>query len=294
MRRLAALALAVALALTACSPSGGDPSVSASAGGSISDITVGSSDTLAPSLIFPPGENYTRSQGEVVWRGDGAALADNQPLLLDIYGVSLEDGTEVVNTFDGLPRSYVLAREVLGDALYKILITQNVGSRVLVVAPPKDQTSAEPSVAMVVDVLSDRAVGTSAPERNDLPRVTVGVTGDPKITIPKDLKEPQDLQVATLIQGDGEQVKAGSYIIVNYKAVFWSDGSVFDTSWPTDKAPFQTQIGAGQVIRGWDEGLVDQTVGSQVLLVVPPSFGYPDKGTLVFVVDILDMWNPGQ
>lgn len=294
MRRVVVLVLAAALALTACSSAGGTPSASVSASGSIDDITIGSSDTLAPSLTFPPGDNYTRSQARVIWRGDGAPLVDNQPLLLDVYGVSLTDGTEVVNTFDGLPRSYVLAREVLGDTLYKILINQNVGSRVLVVAPPMDATSPEPSVALVVDVLSERAVGTPVPPRPDLPIVTVGETGEPQITIPKTLKEPSELQVATLIQGGGEQVQAGSYIVVNYKAVYWKDGSIFDSSWPTDKAPFQTRIGAGQVIRGWDEGLVDQTVGSQVLLVVPPAFGYPDKGTLVFVVDILDTWNPGQ
>jgi peptidylprolyl isomerase len=72
---------------------------------------------------------------------------------------------------------------------------------------------------------------------------------------------------------------------------------VFDSSWESG-SPATFEIGTGAVIPGWDEGLVDQTVGSQVLLVIPPAKGYP-KGspdgsikptdTLVFVVDILDV-----
>ena len=80
------------------------------------------------------------------------------------------------------------------------------------------------------------------------------------------------------------------------KLRIWRNGKVFDSSW-TGKGSVQFPIGAGQVIAGWDEGLVGQTVGSQVLLVIPPDKGYGSGGapqagikgtdTLVFVVDIL-------
>lgn len=300
-RALALIAAAV-LTLGACSEAGPGTSQSGSAA-SIDDIVIGTSDALAPTITLPTDETFTEPQGKIVWQGDGAALQDNQPLLLDIYGVSLEDGSVIVNTFDGLPRSYVLAREVLGDELYELLIDSNVGTRALVVAPaqvapdgsvsPSAEPATDPDVAMVVDVLSDRAVGTPIDQRDDLPTVKLNEdTGEPTITIGKDLTEPTSVQSETLIQGDGPQVKEGSYIIVNYKAVHWSDGSEYASSWPTGTAPFATQIGTGQVIPAWDEALLDQTVGSQVLVVAPPEFGYPDEGTLVFVVDILDVWNP--
>jgi peptidylprolyl isomerase len=71
---------------------------------------------------------------------------------------------------------------------------------------------------------------------------------------------------------------------------------VFDSSW-SRKQPYTTAIGVGQVIKGWDTGLVGQTVGSRVLLAVPPAEGYGSAGssaagikgtdTLVFVVDII-------
>ena len=77
--------------------------------------------------------------------------------------------------------------------------------------------------------------------------------------------------------------------------MLWADGTVFDSSW-TRKSPATFAIGTGNVIPGWDKGLVGKKVGSRVLLLVPPADGYADKAqgkipanaALVFVVDILD------
>jgi len=303
-RRALALVAAAALAVAGCSDAGNDATATAGGAASIDDIVIGNSDALAPQITIPQGALFTDAQGRMEWEGDGAPLVDNQPLLLDIYAVSLDDGAELVNTFDGLPRPFVLAREVLGDEAYDLLIDSNVGSRVVVVAPameasglsstpePGTQPSTTPDVVFVIDVLSDRAVGTEIPQRDDLPKVTVNSdTGEPTIAADDDLVEPTAVQSETLIQGDGQQVKAGSYITVNYIAQRW-DGTPFSSSWTEGTAPFSTQIGTSQVIPAWNEALVDQTVGSQVLIVAPPEFGYPEEGTLVFVVDILDVWTP--
>jgi len=81
---------------------------------------------------------------------------------------------------------------------------------------------------------------------------------------------------------------------VHYTGWTW-DGNKFDSSW--DKgSTFSTTIGSGEVIKGWETGLIGKAVGSQVLLVVPPDQGYgtsangpiPGGSTLVFVVDILN------
>ncbi|WP_062296046.1 FKBP-type peptidyl-prolyl cis-trans isomerase [Demequina maris] len=302
MRRLAVLALAlVPLVLGACSATSSDVDASASPSGDISDIVIGGSDTLAPSLEFTPGLDYSEEQSKVVWDGDGEYLQDGEPLLLDIYGASLDDGTTLINTYDGLPRSFLLAPEVVGQELYQRLLDVRVGARLLVVAPPGLDADAESPIAMVVDVLPDHAVGAEVAEDPALPQVTRSASGEPSVTIPKG-DGPADLQIATLVQGSGSQVKDGSYLSVNYTAWYWSagkdedgkwkKGDVLDSSWPVETAPFELQIGSGQVVRGLDEGLLDQTAGSQVLLVVPASYGYASKGTLVFVVDILDVWNP--
>lgn len=308
-RRALALVAAGALALVGCSSASPDATASDDGVAHVEEIVVGASDALAPTVTLPTDEVFEEAQGRIEWEGDGAPLVDDQPLLLDIYAVSLADGRELVNSYDGLPRPFVFAPEVLGDDLYELLVDQNVGTRVVLVAPalegaelksaltPSGSTTSsddgKPDVALVIDVLSDRAVGTAkAAQREDLPWVTVNKdTGEPSIEIGDDLVEPTTVESETLVQGDGEQVKKGSYVLVNYKAVHW-DGSDYFSSWPADKAPFATQIGTEQVIPAWDQALLDQSAGSQVLIVAPPEFGYPEEGTLVFVVDILDVWTP--
>jgi peptidylprolyl isomerase len=100
----------------------------------------------------------------------------------------------------------------------------------------------------------------------------------------------------TLIKGTGPVVKKGQFIVVQYTGENWRTKSVFDSSY-SRSVPAGFEIGVSQVIPGWDKGLVGQSVGSRVLLVLPPAQGYGTSGnssagitgtdTLVFVVDIL-------
>ena len=115
------------------------------------------------------------------------------------------------------------------------------------------------------------------------------------ITIPAGAAAPTTLVNQNLIEGSGTKVTEGMFLQVHYTGVLWKDGSVFDSSWP--RAQYYTfQTGTNSVIPAWDKGLVGHTVGSRVLLVVPPADGYGPDGnppkiagtdTLVFVVDIL-------
>jgi peptidylprolyl isomerase len=146
-----------------------------------------------------------------------------------------------------------------------------------------------------VRVPLDRAEGEPVEPQEGLPTVELGEDGAPTITVPDD-DPPSELIVQPLIEGTGPEVESGDSITVHYTGVLWDDGTVFDSSWQSG-APATFEIGTGSVIAGWDEGLVGQPVGSQVLLVVPPDKGYPEGSpdgsisaddTLVFVVDILD------
>ena len=124
-----------------------------------------------------------------------------------------------------------------------------------------------------------------------LPAVTLDDSGVPSLDIPEGYTAPSELVVQTLIKGDGPVVEAGQAIQVQYAGWKLSDGSQFESSW--ESAPFTTVIGSGAVIAGWDQGLVGQTVGSQVLLVIPTALAYGGTASeladedLVFVVDIL-------
>jgi peptidylprolyl isomerase len=128
------------------------------------------------------------------------------------------------------------------------------------------------------------------------PTVALDPSGAPTITMPGG-DPPTTLVTQPLITGTGAPVASGQSITVHYTGALWATGKVFDSSW-TRGEPTSFPIGTGGVIKGWDQGLIGQTVGSQVLLVIPPDLGYgasgaPDAGisgtdTLVFVVDILD------
>jgi len=95
-------------------------------------------------------------------------------------------------------------------------------------------------------------------------------------------------------KGEGEQLKVGDNIIVNYTGLF-TDGRKFDSS--LDRGtPFSFSLGAGRVIKGWDEGFAKLKVGDHATLIIPPSIGYGERGaggiigpgaTLIFIVEVL-------
>jgi peptidylprolyl isomerase len=118
----------------------------------------------------------------------------------------------------------------------------------------------------------------------------------PKVKVPAG-KAPKKLVIKDLIPGTGQAAKAGDPITVNYIGVNFADGKPFDNSYDRGQ-PFPFQLGGGQVIPGWDRGLVGMKVGGRRELVIPPSLAYGPQGqppvikpneTLVFIVDLLSI-----
>ncbi|MDN4479340.1 FKBP-type peptidyl-prolyl cis-trans isomerase [Demequina muriae] len=298
-------ACALALVLSACSATEDGAEASASASGDIDLVTVVQSDTLAPDIEFQPGLDYLEEQTSVLWEGDGEALQEGQPLLLDIYGESLVDGTVMMNTFDGSPESFLMAPEIVGEGIYEALQTVRVGGRVLVVSPPGQGEDEHEPVALVVDVLPTHAQGEDQQPVAGMPEVTLGVEGEPIVEIDPDREASPDLEVATLINGGGTQVRSTSHVLVNYTMVHhddstadadeeWKAGDVFDSSWDSEREPLLVEMDEVSAVPGFQQGLLDQRAGSRVLMVVPPTLGYPERGSMIIVVDILDVWNPEE
>ena len=105
--------------------------------------------------------------------------------------------------------------------------------------------------------------------------------------------ELSQLKVTPLIEGRGAATRAGQRITVNYVGVSYQTGEEFDASWNRGQ-PFSFQLGASQVIRGWDRGLVGVKVGSRVQLDIPSELAYGEitsggrpAGALRFIVDVL-------
>jgi peptidylprolyl isomerase len=108
-----------------------------------------------------------------------------------------------------------------------------------------------------------------------------------------DGEPPAELTVQTLKKGDGPEVTGEQPVRVHYTGVAWGEDEPFDSSW--DSQPASMTLDG--VVPGFAQALEGQTVGSQVLVVIPPELGYGDQeqgsipanSTLVFVIDILGL-----
>jgi FKBP-type peptidyl-prolyl cis-trans isomerase len=106
---------------------------------------------------------------------------------------------------------------------------------------------------------------------------------------------PTSLKVEDLIEGNGAAAKDGDKLSVRYVGNLYSNNKEFDSSWKRGKAPFQFTLGQGQVIPGWDQGLVGMKVGGRRRLTIPADLAYgaqgqpptiPANAPLVFDVDL--------
>ncbi|MFF8954730.1 FKBP-type peptidyl-prolyl cis-trans isomerase [Streptomyces sp. NPDC014894] len=116
----------------------------------------------------------------------------------------------------------------------------------------------------------------------------------PEIDFPEG-EPPADLESKDLWEGDGAEAKAGDFVTVHYVGVSFSTGEEFDASWNRGQT-FKFQLGAGQVIAGWDKGVQGMKVGGRRRLTIPAHLAYGDRGaggrikpgeTLIFVVDLI-------
>ena len=142
-----------------------------------------------------------------------------------------------------------------------------------------------------------RATGESQPAQAGYPAVKLDESGAPSIT-PVNGPAPAEFGVATLIKGAGAVVGSTDIVTVHYSGWLW-DGTPFDSSWTSGQP---AQFSLEQVVPGFTKAIAGQTVGSQVVAILPPADGYGENGagsippnsTLIFVVDILAAANPAQ
>ena len=158
-----------------------------------------------------------------------------------------------------------------------------------------DETTTETAAApaATTDTAPEAATPTAgAPQ----PVESKDITKKPVIAKPTG-EPPTGLQTADIVKGKGKAAKAGDTVSVQYVGVSYSTGEEFDASWDRGE-PFQFQLGAGNVIQGWDQGVAGMKVGGRRKLTIPPDLGYGAAGsppaiapneTLIFIVDLLEI-----
>lgn len=282
--------------------SSGTPSPTASSGcllnaqpGATSDAVVVDGEGLDAKVTVPADAPFADVERTIISKGDGDEVVAN-----DLVGVKfqiIEAATgEIVDSSarsDGGEAS-VLLDQNNASLFIAALECQPLGTQVVLALPGKvfgDGGTAKVVYAEAVEQLPEVATGTPVDPTPGMPTVKLDDKGAPTVTIP-DGEAPTETKVAVLKQGGGATVASGDLVVVQYLGVKWSDGTEFDSSWSRDAAPAQFQTTG--VVAGFQKALEGQQVGSQVIVVMPPSDGYGaseghelQKESLVFVVDIL-------
>jgi len=312
--RVAAVGVGAALVLSGCSDSGSDSTTPASTA-SASATDTASADTSAadlaalktvkvegdagkaPTVTFDAGFTVAANVAYVETPGTGAEIGDGMLVTFNNAIYQGSTGEQVQETYSSSPTGLYFTEDGIDPALAAALKGEKVGARVLFASPSTDSTTGTTETYVyVLDIVSaekiaTRASGKAVTPKKGLPTVTLADDGTPSVSIPKNYAEPKDLVSQVLIQGDGATVAEGASVVAQYTG-WLLDGTQFDSSWDRG-AP--TSFSLSSVVKGWATGLAGQKVGSQVLLVIPPSLGYgdtaqgsiPANSTLVFVVDIL-------
>ena len=298
------------LGLAAC----GSQSSGSEPGAGLDSVTIDGEVGKKPKVTFGGRLDGDQAETKVVIEGDGETVADGQTVSTNFWignGFTEEEATSTYG--QGTPQSVELTDEVLAP-LREALIGNTVGDRVAVLTSAKDAygdggnpqigIGNRDAVLFVIDILD---TGETIPildvpqgeEKEPAGWAPTLIESDGVVTgldFASAHQPTGELIATTLVKGDGAVVKEGQTLHVRYLGQVYNAEAPFDENYSAEE-PTTFPIGVGQVVAGWDERLVGRTVGSRVILEIPPNKGYGAKGnkdagitgtdTLFFVVDIL-------
>lgn len=299
--------LVLTTALSGCAPAQNFACDQIQTGEQVEAVEVSATLDQKPVVNFPSPLSAEKVQSRVVVEGNGPVFTGRNLLQFEFAGYNGGNGQLIQQSdFDGLesPSGFFGPDRI--PNFCSALAGAKEGSRIVAIIPPAEAHDSQgiPSLGVgptdsfifVIDlkkVFLEKATGVPVAPEAGVPTVVTTPEGVPGITIPK-TPAPTEFKVAKLISGQGEVVEMGQLVTLHYSGFLW-DGSVkFDSSWDKNQ-PAQFPLQEGGLIPGFLQALVGQTVGSQVIAIIPPELGYGDAGTetippgatLVFVIDIL-------
>ncbi len=187
-------------------------------------------------------------------------------------------------------REILISFGVMLACVVVLVVAQFVGRGQEAVAASQSAVSSSPQT---------QVESTAINPAQSLAQATVPSTTNASDLMPAENQEnvittPSGLQYVDIVEGTGDLPKTGQIVIVHYTGTL-ENGRKFDSSRDRNQ-PFEFPIGAGRVIKGWDEGLSTMKVGGQRKLIIPPELGYGSRGaggvippnaTLIFDVELL-------
>ena len=299
MRRLIPVIIAAALVLAGCgSSANGLDSVKVSGG-------------KTPVVKVAKDFKATKTYSKVLKKGSGKAIKEGDAVTLDYVAINGRTGKTFDSSFKtGTPLTTTIKTGSILAGFVKGITGKTVGSRLLIAIPPKDGfgaanaqlgLKATDTMVFLMDIVKSQSVPEAATGKAEklpdtLPTLKLDAKKHPTgfAKTDKTAKAPSKMDVKVAIQGKGAAIKAGQSLTIQYVGQIYPAGKVFDESWSKAAATFQ--IGSGQLIKCWDQGLVGQKVGSRIILTCPPDIAYGKEGrapdikgsdTLIFAIDLL-------
>ena len=264
-------------------------------GDGVSAVDVSGDFGSLPTVTFDAGLDVSTTERSVVITGDEVEPGALVSAAYGLYNGTTGDQIETYGWADGDPATPFRAdTELLFEGFAKTLGCLGPGSRAVGVIPGSEAfgeqgeqvgIGADDVLVFVVDVLTDNVWSADLPE--------IGGTAEaPTVTLPDTAPKTQ-LEIAVLEEGDGAVVGPADSVVVHYLGTAWETGEIFDSSFDRG-APAEFQVGG--VVAGFREALVGQTVGSTILVTMPPALGYGGQeghplqtSTLVFYIQIVDL-----
>jgi peptidylprolyl isomerase len=209
---------------------------------------------------------------------------------------------ELVGNEQNSVREILISSAVFVSCLLVAFISQIVAPSTVIAATPSAMSGSNPISAQPATI---QAVANPMELDPDNPNPTLfAMAPDTNLADasalggPMEAEKPQvtasGLKITDLVVGTGDEASSGQNVVVNYRGTL-EDGTQFDASYDRG-TPFEFPLGAGRVIKGWDEGVQGMKVGGKRKLVIPPDLGYGSRGagrvippnaTLIFEVELL-------
>ncbi|MCU1530059.1 MAG: hypothetical protein JWP75_3822 [Frondihabitans sp.] len=303
VRKIPALIVVAGLlaTLTACSTSAAPGSAGCTtpvSGDASNVVTASGKFGSKPTVKLPTPIVTKHTEVSTLIQGHGQVLTDGTPTLIKYTIYSGATGKVLSASSYGTPTTPITVGATKGGPLVTALECAQVGSRLAIAVKASDLTSTTakpndksgPAYIVVMDIVKaflPKANGALRVGVNNMPAVVTAANGAPGISVP-DIAAPKTEKIQVIRQGSGHTFTKKDTAVVQFTAVDWaSSPKVQGSTWTDGDAATALPLNSSQIPASITKAIIGQQVGSQVMVVVPPTAASGSSTSYIYVFDLL-------